>query len=384
MKNRSINDPRLTEGRRAALYALRHQRTESNQDEMMKRLKRLLRCPIPLNGMDCQFPNCGCDLAPDEPEATAELQKIASASNVRITHCPPAKAPGSKRMTARSKVPCSSARSLGAMRTPNVNPNAFVWTKMEDEGGQSIKQILNRKELERQASDGTFWWGIGESKIEKVRSLVANERNPAVLFSKMLSRAHSRDSDPDEVLLWEVYQSANGEEPLPRHIIVTSRAARDRDGNLKRHHYALVCASSTALALTGGGTLNTGALQNTGTRNPIGSSQVTSVVEQKNFTSEGKVYEIKMRATLSDPYCVKLITPEDLEPRELTAQERQLLKDVSLDGKTIEDWKALTKQLRRICHSKTQLVLSLGRSRGAAVSCLSARRSVPSCLVLRI
>ena len=168
----------------------------------------------------------------------------------------------------------------------------------------------------------------------------------------MLSPPHKRDSKPDGVLLWEMYQSAKGEEPLPPDVIVTSRAVRDDDGNLKkRRHYALVCASSTALGLTGRGTLNMGALQNTGhtgTDNTIGSSQVTSVVEQANSPSDGKVYEITMRATLADPYCVKLITPEDVEPRELTAQERQLLEDVSLDGKTIEDWKALTKQLRRI------------------------------------
>jgi hypothetical protein len=42
----------------------------------------------------------------------------------------------------------------------NINPipNAFVWTKIEAEGGQSIDRILHRKELERQ-SVGTFWWG---------------------------------------------------------------------------------------------------------------------------------------------------------------------------------------------------------------------------------
>jgi hypothetical protein len=130
-----------------------------------------------------------------------------------------------------------------------------------------------------------------------------------------------------------MYQSANGEEALPPHVIVTSRAARDRHGNLKRHHHALVCASVTALGLTRGGTLNTGALQNTGTGKSIGDSQVTSVVEQTNFTSEGKAYEITIRATLVAPYRVQLITPRDLAPREFTAQERQLLEDVSVDGK---------------------------------------------------
>jgi hypothetical protein len=294
---------------------------------MMKRLKQR-------RGRSSKTTNANAKLAAQSDLSAHVAAYLAKGG--KITKCTPGK-----------KV-SSSPRSLGAMKMPNVNRNAFVWTKIEAEAGQSIKQILNRKELERQASDGTFWWGIGESKIAKVQSLVANERSPAVLFSQMRSPAHSRDSNPEGVLLWEVYRSANGEEPLPRHVIVTSRAVRDDDGNLKRHHYALVCASSTVLGLTGGGTLNTGALQNTGTRNPIGDSQITSVVEQRNVTSEGKVYEIKMRATLADPYCVKLITPENLKPRELTARERQLLKDVCLDGKTIEDWKALTKQLRRI------------------------------------
>ena len=120
-------------------------------------LKRRLRCPIPLNGMDCQFPNCGCDLPPDEPEATAELQKIVSTANVPVRHFPPAKALPSKHRTVRSKPPSSSVRSLGreAVTTPNAIPGAFVWTKIQAEAGQSIKRILNRKELERQASDGT-------------------------------------------------------------------------------------------------------------------------------------------------------------------------------------------------------------------------------------
>ena len=118
-------------------------------------LKRRPRCPIPLNGMDCQFPNCGCDLPPDEPEATTELKKIVSTANVPVRHFPPAN------RTVRSKPPSSSVRSLGreAVTTPNAIPGAFVWTKIQAEAGQSIKRILNRKELERQASDGTFWWG---------------------------------------------------------------------------------------------------------------------------------------------------------------------------------------------------------------------------------
>jgi hypothetical protein len=43
-------------------------------------------------------------------------------------------------------------------------PNAFVWTKIQADAGESVRQILYRKEQERLAGDGSFWWGIGESK----------------------------------------------------------------------------------------------------------------------------------------------------------------------------------------------------------------------------
>ena len=109
--------------------------------------------------MSCVFPDCGCDLPPDEPEATArDLSALVTAylaKGGKITKCRP------------GKKSSSSARSLEVMKTPYVNPNAFVWTKIQAEAGQSIKRILNRKELERQASDGTFWWGIGESRSRK-------------------------------------------------------------------------------------------------------------------------------------------------------------------------------------------------------------------------
>jgi hypothetical protein len=80
----------------------------------------------------------------------------------------------------------------------NQIQNAFVWTKVQAESGQTIDRILNRKELERQ-SGGAFWWGIGESKAEKVMLLVAQQPLVAVLFTKMLSPPNPRDSDPEDV-----------------------------------------------------------------------------------------------------------------------------------------------------------------------------------------
>ena len=80
-------------------------------------------------------------------------------------------------------------RALGKFtQTPYVNPNAFVWTKIQAEAGQSIKRILNRERvLSHRHQTAHSGGGFGQLKIEKVRSLVANKINPEVVFSRMLS-----------------------------------------------------------------------------------------------------------------------------------------------------------------------------------------------------
>jgi hypothetical protein len=223
----------------------------------------------------------------------------------------------------------------------NVFPNAFVWTRINDDSGQAVHLILNRKELERQAGN-TFWWGIGESKATKVKRLVARDAHPAVLFSEMPSRAHRRDSNPNGVLLWEEYETAKGKVKLPSHVVVVSRA-HQQNGVLKLLYHALVCECPLGIPRTGGGSLDSRTFRNFGDGGrSIGSSQITAVVERTARNGNGRLYPIAARATLVAPYAVQLAAPRLLSPR-----ERRLLDDVSLDGKTAEDWLAFAKQLRR-------------------------------------
>jgi len=223
----------------------------------------------------------------------------------------------------------------------NQLPSAFVWTKIEAEAGQRIDRIINRKELERQAG-GAFWWGIGESKKDKIRLLLARDPRPIVVFSKMRSNAHSRDSRPNGVLLWQAYETADGEMPLPLHAVVISRA-HDSKGNLKLRHYALVCENPMGIPCSSGGTLNAGSLRNFGdSGRPVGSSQITVVVERRTCNGPDMSYPITARATLVAPYAVQLSAP-----RQLSAQELRLLDEVSFDGTTSDDWAAVAKRLRR-------------------------------------
>lgn len=223
----------------------------------------------------------------------------------------------------------------------NDIPGAFVWTKIQADAGQEVRRILNRKELERR-SGGTFWWGIGESKAAKIRALLRKEPHPAVLFSLMLSAPHRRDSNPDGVLLWEEYQTATGKMPLPLHAIVISRA-HERNGSPKQRYYALVCENPTGILLSGGGTLDTATLRNFGDGGKLlGSSQITAVVERTAQVVRGLLYPITARAMLVSPHAVQLATSRELAPL-----ERRLLDEVSIDGKTAQEWIAVAGRLRR-------------------------------------
>ncbi len=139
-------------------------------------------------------------------------------------------------------------------------PNAFVWTKIQAEGGQGVEKILNRKQSECQ-SGGTFWWGIGESKAGQIGLVLERNPVPDVIFSQMRSPPHHRDSHPGSVVMWRAYETEDGDVPIPPHVVVTSRA-HDRKGREKQHHYALVCKDLARIPL--GKMLDSGKLRNFG------------------------------------------------------------------------------------------------------------------------
>src|SRR5262245_40483295 len=121
----------------------------------------------------------------------------------------------------------------------------FVWSKMQKEAGERLEGIIARKEAERVAGNGEFWWGIGNSLGKALRDVAAVEGSLPILFSVMLARPKLIDTSPGEVCLWTAYQDSNGAiRNLPPHVIVTSRG-----GSGKSHHYALVCQSEVPLAL---------------------------------------------------------------------------------------------------------------------------------------
>jgi len=188
-------------------------------------------------------------------------------------------------------------------------PTCFCWTRFGTEAGQAIDQIVERKEQERAANGGLFFWGIGNALGPSIRELLRRTTNPEVLFSPIKSLPRSVDSQPAAVVAWTAAETLAGEPfQLPGHSLVTSRY----DPNAPRESsYALVCFSPRPLnesrcderiAFAG--------LRNLRTGRPVGASQVTAVVKSMSIAvAERPRYEVWIRAKLVEPYFLRLRGP---------------------------------------------------------------------------
>jgi hypothetical protein len=194
-------------------------------------------------------------------------------------------------------------------------PQCFVWTKVGTEAGQSISDIMRRKEKERAANDGIFYWGIGNAVGPSILELLRKSEQPEVLFSPIKSAPRRNDVAPEAVVAWTAAAGLNGEPyRLPIWSLITSRFNIGRP-----RHYALVCKSDSSL-LDGRDTntedserIAVGDLTNIVTGRPLGSSQVTAVVQRR--VREGRPsaeYSVKLRARLVPPYFIQLSVPRPI------------------------------------------------------------------------
>jgi hypothetical protein len=183
-------------------------------------------------------------------------------------------------------------------------PHAFCWTRFGTEAGEPIEAILERKNREREANGGVFFWGIGNSVAPALAALIAETHAPEVLFSPMRSRPRIVDVKPPRVVEWAGGETLSGEAfMLPSAARVTSRGHAAK----LRPHYALVCLSSCELEIVAArGTLYLSALRNLLADTTVGASQVTAVVRQSTGPTTGPAYSVAFRAALVPPYFVRL------------------------------------------------------------------------------
>lgn len=188
-------------------------------------------------------------------------------------------------------------------------PEAFVWSRMGIEAGEALERIVERKELERDAAGGTFFWGIGSSVGNAVRSLLGITSNPEVMFSPILGVPRAVDAAPEATARWTAGVGLDGRRiRLPEAAVVTSRWDPARPHTPR---YALVCATDAPLALDDLGELTFGALTNLASGAPVGASQVTAVVRRSAAPSQAgsRRYKVALRARLVAPYVLRLADP---------------------------------------------------------------------------
>lgn len=180
---------------------------------------------------------------------------------------------------------------------------------MQSEAGQSLVTIVKRKELERRAGGGVFFWGIGNAPNRSVKKLASKGDEIDVVFSQMKTRPKIRDAEPDGVVVWQSYFDMNDvERELPRHVLVTSRC--DTPSGKKRVHYALMCSSEMELGIEDQGPFDHTAYRNISEAGGnVGPSQVTALVTRTHEGSVKSDYRINFRAKLTGSYWVRLGKP---------------------------------------------------------------------------
>ncbi len=188
-------------------------------------------------------------------------------------------------------------------------PITFCWTRIGIEAGQSLQSIFHRKEQERAANGGLFFWGIGNAIGPSLAELLRCCPQPEVIFSSIQCAARPADVNPVNVVAWTKAECLDGSTfELPSSALITSRSD---PRNPKSTHYALVCSSSTPLtAGSAVDTLDIGHLENLLTGRPVGASQVTAVVRRlEQGDAPIRTYRAVLRARLEAPFFLRLRSP---------------------------------------------------------------------------
>jgi hypothetical protein len=189
-------------------------------------------------------------------------------------------------------------------------PSLFCWSRFGTEAGEKVEAILSRKNKERIANSGIFLWGIGNALTASIRHLIELEPRPRVIFSPIRSAPKAADVNPPYIFEWTAGKTLDGRRyELPGASLVTSRPPAS---NRRACHYALVCASTSHLAINPDAeTITFGELRNLLTGRPIGASQVTAIVQrtkEKSCCSSVR-YAAAMEAELVYPFFIQLTDP---------------------------------------------------------------------------
>ncbi|MGU7779270.1 hypothetical protein [Burkholderia sp. PU8-34] len=200
-------------------------------------------------------------------------------------------------------------------------PRTFCWTKIGTESGEELATVVLRKEWERRLGGGRFLWGINQPLGSSAQVAAHRTGSLLALFSPVAARA--RMVGRGNVLLWNAWIDAGGQvRQLPPHTFITSRAKLP-SGRPREQHYALVCASSTALTIGTRLRVHPEQLRSVSTGKRLGAAQGAVVVDcadragARGAEQAGKSYPLALSVELEAPYFVRLAQPSVLKARDL-------------------------------------------------------------------
>lgn len=216
----------------------------------------------------------------------------------------------------------SLGKPIAASNQSSSQAEYLCWTRMQVEAGQALESIVARKEIERQAGDGLFFWGVGNAPSTAINALARLKIAVPLIFSVMKSKPKAADVAPSRVVAWTAYIDRFGKrQELPEHAVVTSRG--DSPSRVKTHHYALMCYSNRALRITHGTPFHVDAYRNaSASGGKVGASQVTALLKPNGECSGEAGYEVNLSASLTDSYWVKLVEPIDVPVHKLALLDR--------------------------------------------------------------
>src|SRR6478672_2047033 len=142
-------------------------------------------------------------------------------------------------------------------RIPVFQQGAVCLTKFGPESGETAKEIVARKDLERRsgirAHKNEFWWGIGEKgTAQSVNNLISQYNATIVLFFAIKNQEPPKNGSSSDAFVWRKYRMLGGDllHDILKHVLITS-AAVTKGGTTRTKHFALVCNSSFPLKMGG-------------------------------------------------------------------------------------------------------------------------------------
>ena len=232
----------------------------------------------------------------------------------------------------------------------NHLPRTFCWSRIGSETTEDLATLVLRKEWERRLGGGRFLWGIGQSPGASAQMAALRSGSLLALFSPAAGRARAAERRRENTVVWNAWIDASGQvRQLPAHAFVTSRATWP-SGRAREQHYALVCASPTALSVGSSLRVSAARLRNVATGKAPGASRATVIVDRLEPAVEaaGKSYPIVLAVELEAPWVVRLVQPTLVKARDLAA-----IRAAARAG-DFEAYAALTQHVRSQCRSSNE------------------------------